>query len=104
MSKEHIIRIHSTLENEQAKVMYAVTKTLGELNLLSPDTDSIKIEILGREPIKPCRKSKNADGLDLSQLEWAEEKSQLWFDGPIKSLKIVLDGKNKQMPIRVQFV
>lgn len=100
MLKKTTIRIHSSSENEQARVMYTTMKLLGELHLLKQDPYSVSIERAGRDPIYPCGRSKNDETLNLNQLEYMEEKGQFFFAKPITSLNVTLNKDNRQIQIK----
>jgi len=69
----------------------SIVKMILGKRLVSDNPNSIEIVRVGRPPVFPCRKSQRPDKLDISQLEWAAEKGEFWFFGPIKSLNVLLD-------------
>jgi len=88
-----------------------VTTTLSIVKMilgkrLVPDNPrSIEIVRVGRPSVFPCRKSQRPGKLDISQLEWAAEKGEFFFLGPIKSLNVSLNiTMNGQLELEVNNV
>ncbi|MBN1368556.1 MAG: hypothetical protein JW967_11585 [Dehalococcoidales bacterium] len=100
MLNKTTIHVHSSSENEQARVMYTTAKLLGELNLLKKDPYSVVIERADRKPIYPCGKSKSTGALNLNHLEFMEEKGQFYFTKPITSFNVILNKGNRQIEIK----
>jgi len=86
-----------TEENNLPKKVYLVIRSLLKKGIFSHKPENVLIERVGREPIYPCRRiSYGYEGLDLSQLEWAAKEGHLWFSGPIKAIKIIMDKGSMQ--------
>ena len=79
------------IDPELVATLLSIIKMILGKRLVSDHTNSIEIVRVGRPPVVPCRKSQRPDKLDISQLEWAAEKGEFWFFGPIKSLNVLLD-------------
>jgi hypothetical protein len=86
--------IQSPSEADLASEIYNIVNNLVKDGRISGNPEDIRIERVNREAVLPCRKGKDANSLNLEQLEWASEKGKFWFLGPIKSLKVNL-GKGK---------
>lgn len=72
------------------ETIYLVMKSLLEKGILSSSPESVMIERVGRDPIYPCGKSYDPEGLNLGQLEWAAREGKFWFLGPIKAMKLII--------------
>ncbi len=81
---------HYPSEAELTKEIHHIVKTLMKEGKLSGNPEDVIIERVSRHPIKPCRRSKEPNSFNLTQLEWAENEGRFWFPGPIKSLMINL--------------
>jgi len=82
---------HDLSEPHSAKTIHLVIRTLYKKRLFSPNPRNVIIERLNRRPVYPCGKSYGSDGLDMRQLEWGIKEEGFWFQGPVHSLKIILD-------------
>ncbi len=102
------MRCHSSMsktdssEPNLTKTVYLVIWSLQNQGVFSPQPENVMIERAGGNDINPCRRSYSAEGLDLSQLEWAAKEGRFWFNGPIKAIKIIKDKGLIQGDLRLE--
>lgn len=100
---------YSLSEAELAGEIYHIVSNLVKEGRVSGNPENVRIERVNRVAIKPFRRSKQPNSLNLAQLEWAANNGRFWFLGPIKSLEVILDkGKVKETLIselnRISFI
>lgn len=89
-------------EPNLTKTVYTVIWSLLQQGVFSPQPENVIIERVGGTDIFPCRRSYGAEGLDLSQLEWAANEGRFWFNGPFKAIKIIKDKGLIQGDLRLE--
>jgi len=89
-------------EPSLTKTVYLVIWSLQNQGVFSPQPENVMIERAAGPDIYPCRRSYGAEGLDLSQLEWAAKEGRFWFNGPIRAIKIIMDKGSIQGDLRLE--
>lgn len=89
-------------EPNLTKKVYLVIRSLQDQGVFSPQPENVMIERAGGNDIYPCRRSYGAEGLDLSQLEWAANEGRFWFNGPVRAIKIIQDKGLIQGDLRLE--
>jgi hypothetical protein len=89
-------------EPNLTRTVYLVIRILLEKGVFSPHPENVMIERVGNKDVYPCGRSYGAEGLDLSQLEWAAKEGHFWFNGPIKAIKIIIDKGLIQGDLRLE--
>jgi len=89
-------------EPDLARTVYTVIGSLLQQGVFSPQPENVVIERAVGNDIYPCRMSCGAEGLDLSQLEWAANEGRFWFNGPIRAIKITMDKGSVQGDLRLE--
>ena len=89
-------------EPNLTKTVYLVIWSLQNQGVFSPQLENVMIERAGGNDIYPCRRSCGAEGLDLSQLEWAAKEGRFWFNGPFRAIKIIMDKGLIQGDLRLE--
>jgi hypothetical protein len=89
-------------EPDLTRTVYTVIWSLLQQGVFSPQPENIAIERAAGEDIYPCGRSYGAEGLDLSQLEWAVKEGRFWFSGPVRAIKIIMDKGSVQGDLRLE--
>jgi hypothetical protein len=89
-------------EPNLTKTVYLVIWSLLQQGVFSPQPENVAIERAVGEDIYPCRRSYGAEGLDLSQLEWAAKEGRFWFNGSFIAIKIIKDKGLIQGDLRLE--
>jgi hypothetical protein len=89
-------------ESNLTKTVYTVIWSLLQQGVFSPQPENVAIERAAGNDIYPCRRSYGAEGLDMSQLEWAAKEGRFWFNGPIRAIKIIMDKGLIQGDLRLE--
>jgi hypothetical protein len=89
-------------ESKLTKTVYTVIWSLLQQGVFSPQPENVIIEGASGNDIYPCKKSYGAEGLDLSQLEWAAKEGRFWFKSPVRAIKIIMDKGLIQGDLRLE--
>ena len=89
-------------EPNLTKTVYTVIWSLLQQGVFSPQPENVIIERADGPDIYPCRRSYGAEGLDMSQLEWAAKEGRFWFNGPFRAIKIIKDKGLIQGDLRLE--
>jgi hypothetical protein len=89
-------------EPELTRTVYTVIWSLLQQGVFSPQPENVAIERAVGEDIHPCGRSYGAEGLDMSQLEWAAKEGRFWFNGPVRAIKITMDKGSVQGDLRLE--
>ena len=80
---------------EQSYALHTILHAFDNKGLLSDDPASVCIEREGYRSVYPC--GRGYPSLDFSQVDWAFEHKQFWFNGTIKTLWIELDTEKAEI-------